>query len=508
MNDSGHVVELLDSAAAAEPDGIFLRGERVVRFGEVARRSHAVAAWLRGRGLMPGDRLLIVAANHADAVIAALGAARGGIPFVFLHPSIPPSGFRAVLSQVEPKCLVLDRATAALLPPYGGTAVLSSGESALPGMMPISSLVAAGALDGAGAPDTVKLDPLCLVFTSGSTGTPLGVMISHDNVLFTTAAIQHRLRYRHDDVIGLFLPLSFDYGLYQIFLALVARASLYFSPANVLYSDLPDLLEQEEITILPGVPTLFATLAAMQLRKRRSLRRLRALTNTGERLPDETLAALRSLLPQSDIYLMYGLTECKRVSILLPSELESRRGSVGRPLDGTAVEILNPQGNPLPAGRVGELAVSGPHMTIGYWRAPADTALRFGPSAIGQRRLFTGDTCWRDEDGYLYFKGRIGSQIKRHGFRISLLEIETAARGAPAVSGAAAVNGWPGSELCLFVTAEAPGLTAAAVLRHLRDHLEPYKIPDRISLVDSLPITPHGKIDRRRLAALAAQGLA
>lgn len=485
-----HVIELLDGAARDEPERAFLRGARAMTFGELAAASHAIAAWLGAHGLAPGDRMLITASNHADAIAAALGAARCGVTFAFVHDATRPAALREIVAQVEPSCVVLDAGTAELRTAVQGVPLLVSGDCAVEGGTAISSF-------GGAEVESVRSDPLCLVYTSGSTGAPRGVMVGHDNVTFTTAAIQQRLCYRREDTVALFLPLSFDYGLYQLFLALGTGASLYVGTLDHVPLRLVDALAREDVTILPGVPLLFSTLVRMLARTPRPLPRLRAVTNTGERLPAATLEQLRALLPAVDVFLMYGLTECKRVSILLPEELAARPGSVGRPLDGTSVEVIDPDGLPVPDGTAGELVVRGPHVTMGYWRAPEETALRFGP-----RTLFTGDTCRRDRDGFLYFEGRGDLQAKRNGFRFSLLEIESAALAVPGVAEAATVPGSDDGELHLFVATADATVTSDAVLRLLRGRLEPYKIPDRIHVVASLPTTPHGKVDRRSLGGV------
>ncbi|MDQ3933289.1 MAG: AMP-binding protein [Actinomycetota bacterium] len=495
-----HAVDLLDAAAADAPGAVFLRGARTMTFAEVAHASQRVAAWLDARGVTAGDRLVIAAANHPDAIVTALGAARLGVTFVFVHDAIRPAGFARILEQVEPACVLLDDATARLRPAVGDVPVLACDTDRLDGATPTASLVAPAA--AAGGLENTRVDPLCLVYTSGSTGVPRGVMVSHANVAFSAAAIQERLRYRSDDTIGLFLPLSFDYGLYQVFLALAARATLYVGALEGLAFRLLGALEREKITVLPGIPSLFSALVGMIARGARPPARLRAVTNTGERLAPETVERLRAELPGLEVFLMYGLTECKRVSILLPEELAARPVSVGRALRGTTAEVMLPDGSTAPDGVPGELVVQGPHLTLGYWRAPMETARRFRTAPDGTRTLFTGDTCRRDRDGFLYFEGRGDAQVKRHGFRMSLREIESAALGVPGVVAAAAVA-LSEDDLHLFVTRTGSGLTPEALLRVLREQLEPYKVPDRVHVVQSLPTTPHGKLDRARLSMTA-----
>ena len=453
---------------------------------ELSAATWGIAARLRAAGAVPGDRLLIAAANDAGVIAAALGAARAGVVFTIVHPATRETKFRAIVAQVEPAAVMLDDTTSHLRPLVSGLPLLDGAELA--------------PAEPFGTP--VRTDPACLVYTSGSTGAPRGVMVSHDNVLFTTAAIQQRLQYAAGDTVGLFLPLSFDYGLYQVFLALEAQASLFIGEVGAPLR-LAGTLAEQEISVFPAVPSLVTALVQFLRRAPVPLPRLRMVTNTGERLPPESVAALRALLPEVRVFPMYGLTECKRVSILLPEELALRPRSVGRPLDGTTVRVLAESGEPAQPGQQGDLVVAGPHVTMGYWRMPEETALRFGTAADGSAVLFTGDTGRMDAEGFVYFEGRSDAQIKRHGFRMSLLELESAALAVPGVAAAAAVA--ESDELCLFVTTLDDRATAAGVLRALRERVEAHVLPDRIEVVPSLPTTPHGKIDRRSLAATAAE---
>jgi len=496
-----HAVDLLDIAAANSPESVFLRGRHPMTLSELAAASHAIAAWLRGSGLGSGDRIIIATSNNAEAIATALGAARCGVIFSFLHPTTSRIGFRRIVEQVEPACVVLDSMTADLQAIVPGVPLLTTGTAAIARATPVADILADGC---AGRIESVRHDLFCLVYTSGSTGEPYGVMITHDNVAFSVFAIQQRLGYRADDIIGLYLPLSFDYGLYQIFLALAARASVYLGHPDLIPLGLCDALADERITVFPGVPSLFSALVTMLERKPRTLPHLRMVTNTGEHLPPVMVDRLRTLLPQLQVFLMYGLTECKRVSILLPGELEEHPGSVGRPLTGTKAEVFLSDGSIAPDDTPGELVVSGPHVTMGYWRAPEETARRFRTADDGTRLLFTGDTCRRSADNYLYFEGRSDGQAKRRGFRISLLEIESAALAVTGTASAAVIE--PQSDvLHLFVAGYGRAGTADIVIRELRKRLEPHKIPDSIHVLAFLPTTPHGKIDQRQLRALAAE---
>ena len=349
------------------------------------------------------------------------------------------------------------------------------------------------------------VDAASLVFTSGSTGTPRGVVLSHDNIAYAVGAIQERLGYRPDDIVGGFLPLAFDYGLYQIFLAAQAGAKLYLGDPDQVGPRLPQVLRQAGVTVLPGVPSVYAALIALGRRGPLDLPALRSITNTGERLPLAYIEELRRLFPGLEVFVMYGLTECKRVSILLPSEFETHADTVGRALDGTEAYAVDAEGRRLPLGETGELVVRGRHVALGYWRAPEETARRFRKRAPETAvELFTGDSGSVDGDGFIRFSARSDDWIKHRGHRLSPLEIETEACQIDGVVESALLQREEDDTLHLFVTVSDSATTPAAVLQALGEVLEPVKVPDRILVLDDMPKSINGKVDRKTLATRLA----
>jgi acyl-coenzyme A synthetase/AMP-(fatty) acid ligase len=199
------------------------------------------------------------------------------------------------------------------------------------------------------------------------------------------------------------------------------------------------------------------------------------------------------------VYLMFGLTECKRVSIMLPEELDAHPDSVGRPLAGTEVRVVDGAGRPLPPGETGELVIRGRHVALGYWRAEAETRQRFRQSGTEARELWSGDSGYMDADGFLYFHGRMDQLLKHRGYRISPLEIEEAACQIAGVSEAGVVQSDADGSLHLFVSLIDPALTATAIVADLRARLEPVKIPEHVHVVSALPKTANRKTDRKQL---------
>ncbi len=487
---------LLSVATEVWPEATFLedRFGKSLTFRQLDDAARRFARDLQSRGVGPGDRVAIHMQNRVELAIALFGASLLGALFTVLHAKLRPKGLAAILTQAEPSLVVVDPDTVANLAGIEVPHILVVGEpswSAALAQAPVKT-------DWNGC----DLDAACLVFTSGSTGTPRGVTLSHDNITFVVGAIQERLCYRRDDVIGGFLPLAFDYGLYQIFLAAQSGATLYLGDPEQVGPRLPLILRQIGVTVLPGVPSVYAALIALGRRGPLDLPNLRAITNTGERLPLAYIEEMQRLFLGLEVFVMYGLTECKRVSILLPSEYEAHSDTVGRALSGTEVCAVDAEGNRLPPGDCGELVVRGRHVALGYWRAPGETERRFRKRAPESAvELFTGDSGSVDADGYIRFSARCCDWIKHRGHRLSPLEIETEACQVEGIVEAALLQRESDDTLHLFLTTSDVAITPASVQSALAESLEPVKIPDRIVILTEMPKSINGKMDRNALAA-------
>jgi len=358
------------------------------------------------------------------------------------------------------------------------------------------------------SPDTrpprqnIDLDLACLVYTSGTTGEPKGVMSDHSNVVFASGSIIGYLENRESDIIIDVLPLSFGYGLYQLLMTLRFGGTLVLEksfayPASILKS-----IERERVTGFPGVPTIYAMLLSMDL-SGFDLSSLRYLTNAAAALPVSHVIEIRRRFPKATLFSMYGITETKRTLYLPPEELDRRPGSVGLPIPGTEAWIEDPSGKRLGPGQVGELVVRGRHVMRGYWNDPAATARRFRPGPIpGERLCYTGDLFRTDEDGFFYFVGRSDDIIKIYGEKVAPKEIENVLYELGDVVEAAVV-GVPdpllGQAIKAFVVVRNGALTPKQVLAHCRAHLEDYMVPKYVEFSKDLPKTESGKIKKTGL---------
>jgi acyl-CoA synthetase (AMP-forming)/AMP-acid ligase II len=338
-----------------------------------------------------------------------------------------------------------------------------------------------------------------LIYTSGSTAAPKAVICPHSAVVFAAQALVDALGYRADDVVFCRFPMSWDYGLYKVLMTCIARCEIVLADRE---SDFTLLRRMREtgVTVVPIVPSLASMIVGLARRDTGDRPPVRLFTNTGAALPAATAAALRELFPGARVVRQYGQTEAKRITVMPVREELERPGSVGRPLPGTQVLILDEEGRTLPPGETGEIVVTGPHVMSGYWRNPQATARSFRPDPHGRGlRLHTGDYGSLDADGYLYFQGRRDDMFKRKGFRMSTVEIESAALDIPGVRAAAALPPDDRHDLTLFVESD---LSPRTVTRELMQRLETAKMPAECRVLSEFPLTPHGKNARRELAAL------
>ncbi|MEU6705568.1 class I adenylate-forming enzyme family protein [Streptomyces wuyuanensis] len=488
--------DLLDRAAAQWPERpAVTSGEHSLSYRELDAASRRLAAWLYDSGLRRGDRLVFCAPGSTAQSALVYAASRAAVAFSLLHEQVRGIQLDHVLDDCEPALLVTDDPDSRAAAQRRGVRTATT------------EAVAALTFADAPAPDAPRpgplaVDPVCLIYTSGTTSLPKAVVTTHQQLTFSVEAIQTVLGYRPQDVVYSPLPLSFDYGLYQLFVSTRAGARVVIGrPAEVGPALLGNLV-RAGATVLAAVPSVADALARLLSRARQDKPPLRLLTNTGAAMPAGTLQALRSALPALRVQLMFGLTECKRATIMPPDGDLDRPGSSGRALPGTEVFVVDDDGRRRPAGEVGEIVVRGPNVMAGYWRRPELTAQRFRRVEGLLPQLHTGDYGWVDEEGFLYFDGRRDDIYKENGFRVSATEVEAAARRVPGVGAAAVLPPQGPAPALLFAVGRLP---SAEVLQGMREQIEEFKIPRHCLVVDSLPLTGNGKVDRKALAALTEE---
>jgi acyl-CoA synthetase (AMP-forming)/AMP-acid ligase II len=449
-------------------------------FGSIVDKA---TSWLRAKGVSDGERVVYAGEGDRRFVALFFAALRLGAVFVPVHPGLTQSQIDYIAADCAAK-LVLAQADVA----GAWTDVLATQPSTVSYASP--------------DPDAVAL----LIYTSGTTGKPKGVVCPHRQVVAAARAINARLGYRAEDVVLCRLPLSFDYGLYQVLLTVLAGGTLVLTEGRAADGLLLRTVVKHGVTVLPLVPSLAAMLITLQ-RRYRETTKLRLFTNTGARLGKDTGSALLELFPGARYASMYGITECKRVSILDPDEYGQHPDSVGLPIPGAVVRIVGADGESLPAGDIGEIVVGGATVMAGYWGVPLAEQRAYVRCPDGSLELHTGDQGYLDETGRLYFVGRNDAIIKRRGIRISLVEVENAAELIPGVVAAVALK--PDTEDGQFrLAVQLDGeLTEAGVREALAERLDAARLPDRVLQLDTIPLTRNGKPDTKAVAALVEESI-
>lgn len=509
------VQELLEATVQRRPGFIALVvGEERITYGALETAANRLAHALREAGVRRGDRVAVLLENSIPAVVAVFAILKAAGVFLVLHPSTRPGKLARILDDAGPVALITDSGRARDM-----TSVLAASGSlrtivwADDKPLPLDSRLRSLSWSSLGqypaerpARLAIDQDLAMLIYTSGTTGQPKGVMATHHNMLAAVNSVNAYLRNTHDDVILNVLPLAFGYGLYQVFLATQVGARVVLDKSFAFPARTVALLEQERVTALPGVPTLFALLLRYPDLLRRDLASLRYITNAGAAIPAQHIQAIRAALPHVRFYSMYGQTECKRISYLPPEEVDRRPTSVGIAIPNTEVWIVGEDGQPAPPGTVGELVVRGAHVTRGYWRAPELTRQRFRPGPLpGETVLYTGDLFQQDEDGFLYFVSRQDDIIKSRGEKVSPREVEEVVSRMAGVAEAAVAGVHDpllGQAILLLVV---PQLGVELNVREIRAHcaraLEDYMLPKYVEIVAELPRTDNGKVDKKRLQA-------
>lgn len=508
------VHEFLENSAKRAPDKVALicAGQRFT-YRQVDEGANRVANGLLAAGAQRGDRVAVWLPNSVEAVLAIFGILKAGATFVVVNTTTKPDKLAYVLSNCQAKALFAPGRQAEVVAemmasvPSLMLGVLCE-QDADAGAAHYSTMQSFPALLAAASPDApvklcIDVDLACLIYTSGSTGDPKGVMSTHANVAFAASSIITYLENVPDDIVINVLPLSFDYGLYQLLMTFKFGGTLVLERSFVYPAATLKRIEEERVTGLPGVPTLFAMLLQMDL-SRFDLSSLRYVTNTAAALPVEHIQRLRDAFPWAKLYSMYGLTECKRTLYLPPEELDRRPGSVGIAIPGTEVWIEDEAGRRVGPGEVGELVVRGSHVMQGYWQDPKTTADRYRPGRYPAERFFyTGDLFKMDDEGFLYFVARKDDIIKTRGEKVAPKEVESVLYRLPGVV-EAAVIGVPDALLgeavkAFVVCAPDVNLNERDVLRHCAQYLEDFAMPKQVEFRASFPRTESGKIQKRDL---------
>ena len=470
-------------------------------------RSARLANALRERGVARGDRVAILMDNIAECPVALFGTWLADAAIVPLHPQTKADKLGWILRDSGAVALVTEAHLAEVFTAaVQGTEVrhviaTASEADGLPEDVDHFEAAVAAAAPEAPVARNVSLDLAAILYTSGTTGEPKGVVHTHGSLGFARDSVVEYLGLRGDDRLVCGLPLSFGYGLFQLLPATAVGATLLLERGFTYPARLFPRIEREGATTFAGVPTIFAMMIHQDVRRPLRLASVRLVTNAAAALPEGFLPALQRIFPNAAIVPMYGQTECIRACWLPPERAAAHPDSVGIAIPGAELLILDDEGREVGVGEAGILHVRGPNVMAGYWNDPARTgaALVPGPGP-GERMLRTGDWFRRDAEGLHYFVSRSDDIIKSRGEKVSPTEVENAIYSLPEVA-EVMVLGIPdpvlGQAVCALVTLrDGETLHENQVKRACLERLEGYMIPHRVLFVARLPRNERGKLSR------------
>ncbi|HEV3169860.1 MAG TPA: acyl-CoA ligase (AMP-forming), exosortase A system-associated [Actinocrinis sp.] len=481
-------------------------------YRQLADQVARVANGLHGLGVRRGDRVAVYAPKQLETVVALLAVSAAGGIFVPVNPLFKARHLAHVAADCGARVMIttaerLDTVRAALPASVEHVVLIGPAAPATTAWDQLARSTPDPVPDGEAVIDA---DLAAILYTSGSTGGPKGVMLSHRNLIAGAESVAGYLGHTADDTVLAALPLSFDAGLSQLTISLIAGAHVVL--ANYLLPrDIVRLCAQHGITGLTCVPPLWIQLAGQEW-PQEAAGRLRYFANTGGRMPASTLARLRELLPNAKPYLMYGLTEAFRSTYLDPAEADRRPDSIGKAIPNAEILVVRPDGTPCDPGEHGELVHRGALVAQGYWNDPERTAERFrplpgavGPAARPELAVWSGDAVYRDADGFLYFVGRADEMIKTSGYRVSPAEIEEAAYASGQAAEAVALGVGDerlGQHIVLVVSEPCD---TGLLKKSLAQELPTYMQPQRVVVLPELPRSVNGKFDRVELRRMVAQ---
>lgn len=492
---------------------------------DYAALEQAVAAAANGLlacGVGTGERVAIYLPKQPETVFGIFGAAAAGACFVPVNPLLKPRQVAYILAHCNVKVLITSGQRLKLLAevladcPDLHTIVVS--EEQPPELPPEIRQTVVGYPsfsnigDGFAPHRRIDTDMAAILYTSGSTGNPKGVVLSHRNMVAGARSVASYLENTPDDRILAVLPLSFDAGLSQLTTAFSVGASVvlmdYLLPRDVIRA-----VARYQVTGLGAVPPLWNQLVGLEW-PGEAVGSLRYITNTGGAMPVPTTRALQKALPNTRIFLMYGLTEAFRSTYLPPDQVDTRPESMGKAIPNAEILVVNERGEECAAGEPGELVHRGALVSLGYWNDPEKTAERFKPAPgrpteipTTELAVWSGDQVTKDEEGFLYFISRKDEMIKTSGYRVSPTEVEEVVYGSGLVAGAAALgltHTTLGQAIALVASHHEGAANTEQVreqlLAHCRRELPNFMVPLAVIVRDSLPHNQNGKIDRRALA--------
>lgn len=517
--------QLVTKQAEQRPEqtAIVYKKERLT-YGELEESSNQLARLLKEAGCQRGDRVGFLIPKTPAAIITILGILKADCVYVPLDPSSPAPRLEMIVDACAPRFIIAGGSVTSLLDELmtdetrrKGTAIGWMGDSKVEGSNFKAHFSRADLKGYSSAPldyQNTSSDAAHILFTSGSTGVPKGVVITHANVLHYIHWAVKYFDTKPEDKVSSHPPLHFDLSTYDIYSTLSSGAELHIVPTelNLLPHKLAEFIRNSELTQWFSVPSVLNFMAKADVVKQDDFPALKRLMWCGEVFPTPPLIYWMQRLPHVQFTNLYGPTEATIASsyYTVPECPANERVDIpiGLPCDGEELIVLDEELKPLPPGEIGDLYIAGVGLSPGYWRDPEKTNGVFIPrpgSLDANERIYkTGDLAKLGEDGLVYYLGRADSQIKSRGYRIELGEIETALNALNLTEECAIVaintGGFEGVAICCaYVPLEDADVTPTRLRSDLSKALPSYMLPARWMKFERLPKNANGKIDRKVL---------
>jgi len=499
---------LLFTSAEKHPHRpLFIHRGHELTYESAVQQCRAFGRALRELGVLEGDRVALVINNRPEYPLAYYGALCAGATIVPLCPDTRRGTLLRALRHCEARAVVIEPRN---------TKLLEACQSELPELRAVISVGAPAKVDLGdamphlniqtllegpdGPPSTVSSESLAaIMYTSGTTAQPKGVMLAHRNLLANTRSTVEYLHLNADERLALVLPLFYSYGNSLLHTHIAAGGTLVdvgtvAFPAAVLRG-----IAQARCTGLSGVPSTFARLVHSKVMGEFDLSSLRYLTQAGGPMTPALTERVLAAFQNAELFVMYGQTEAApRLTFLAPADLSRKLGSVGKAIPDVTLEVLDAAGKPVDVGAEGELVARGDNIMLGYFKDPEATARALRPEG-----LRTGDLARVDDEGFITIIGRSSDMIKAGAHRIGPKEIEAVIEKLDGITECAVV-GVPdellGEAIAAFIVrTDGKGPSEKEIMRFCHEHLPRFKLPAHLVFVDTLPRTNTGKLRRSSL---------
>ncbi len=500
------VNDFLEQSANRFPRKVALISKNIrLTYIEIENAANSLANALINYGLHKQDRVAVYLENSIESVISIFGILKASGVFVIINPQVKSKKLRYMLNDCQVKILITDSKH------FDEISSIISNCSNLKKVIITDNYKCDYSFlykfeDTLKYPITtplnnsIDIDLASLIYTSGSTGYPKGVMLTHINMVSAANSIIEYLENNSEDIILNCLPISFDYGLYQILMSFKFGGTVVLEKSFIYPYQIIDRIIKEKVTGFPIVPTIAAILLKNLNLLKYDFSRLRYITSTAQVLPVKYIVQLQKVFPNTKIYSMYGLTECKRVTYLPPEELSRRPNSVGKAMPNVEIYLINKRGEKIiKPGEIGELVVRGSNVMKGYWNLPEENARKLRSGLFpGEKNLFTGDLFKMDHENFLYFVARKDDMIKTAGEIVSPKEVENILYEIDDIL-EAGVIGVPDEFLgyaikAFVVLKDDSKLTEEEIILYCSKNLEKFMVPKYIEIRKQMPKTSTGKI--------------